>query len=137
MHILTAAMELYTSRNGTKSHCQGRHRCPQGEDFPPGLGYCCSPAENSQALDATLKIQCRKRGGIVLALVWAAADHIPPPKSNKSEPAPSWKQSLGNYSLQIFHSIRESMGKALQGWEKGSFPSSGDPRWDETHQEQL
>lgn len=51
MHILTAARELCTSRNGTESHFQGRDRCPEGEDFPPGRGYCCNPLEDSQALD--------------------------------------------------------------------------------------
>ena len=38
MHILTAAMELYTYRNGPELHFWGRDRCPEGEDFIPEVG---------------------------------------------------------------------------------------------------
>lgn len=107
---------------------RGRHRCPQGQDFPPGLGWRWNPAEKSQAWhpdsNPALKSLISSVGkGVEFWQQQQITSLLS--QSNKWESAPPGicgGGRIGNYSLQIFQQgIHGETIPGLGEWTKSSF----------------
>lgn len=131
MHILTAAAELCTSRNSTKSHLQGRHRCPRGNIFLQDSVVAAIPQGIVKHWLQT-EIQHWNFWFPAWENGWDSVSSSS--RSHPTSPNPGDRSQHhqipcdGGRALGILlskHSI--ATGNPFQDWEKGSFLNSGDP----------